>query len=280
METSLKNKTGYYITKKSNVLFNVKDIDTVGRTVCLVANTLNFFDSQDDILLPGCADKSILENGPLSNAPDKIQHIMFHNMTRPAGKFKVFDQRVIDGKTVLYGESKLSNTVEGNDALANYSAGIYNQHSIGLQYVSAEWITKEAHGNSKKWENLMAECINPADAEAKGQAWVVKELKLFETSTVLFGANKLTETLGMKSENKNAVMFDYLSKIDLLTQILKSGSQSDGMMKSFELQILQLKQMASDIFEQFETKDEKEKQKLLLPKSLNLDTMAKHFTLD
>lgn len=255
MVTELKNKKPYYAIKNSNVTMSIKDIDTAGRTVCLIANTLNFFDNQSDILLPNCAEKSIMENGPKSAAPDKIQHAMFHDLTRIPGKFKVFDQREIDGQIVLYAESKLSNSTEGNDALANYLAEIYNQHSIGLQYVNASWITKDSHGNSKQWSNLMDQCINPEDAEVVGQAFVVKELKLFECSTVAFGANKLTPTLGMKSENKEAIMFDYLSKLDKLQQTLKSGIQSDGMMKTFEIQVLQLKQMISDLFATFDVKN-------------------------
>lgn len=278
MAKELKNKKPYFAIKDSSVKFNVKDVDTVGRTVCFVANTFNFFDSQHDILLPGCADKSILEHGPKSSAPDKIQHALFHDLCRLPGKFKTYDERVIDGMSVLYCESKLSNSTEGNDTLANYLAGIYNQHSIGLQYVDAEWVTKDAHGNSKKWDKVLAECINPEDADSHGQAFVVKEIKLFETSTVAFGANKLTPTLGMKSENKDAVMFDYLSKLDKLTQTIKSGTQSDGMMKIFEVQILQLKQMVSELFEQFTIKSIKDNPDTE-SKGLDVHSLIKNFSL-
>jgi len=261
-------KKPYYVIKDSNVDFSIKDVDTVGRTVCFVANTLNYFDKGSDILLPGCANKTISERGPLSNAPDKIQHALFHDLTRLPGKFKVFDERTIDGKQVLYCESKLSNTTEGNDTLANYLAEVYNQHSIGLQYVDITQVSKESHGNSKQWDNLMGECINPEDADTTGYAFAVKEIKLFECSTVAFGMNKLTPTLGMKSENKDAIMFDYLSKLDKLQQTLKSGSQSDSMMKTFEIQVLQLKQMLAELFESFAIKSIKDE---VVPEKKGID---------
>lgn len=271
-------KKPYYAVKDCNLNVQVKDVDTNARTVCYIANTLNFFDSQSDILLPGCSDKSILERGPNSSAPDKIVHAMFHNLNRLPGKIKVLEQRDLDGMTCIYGETKLSNTTEGNDALINYADKIYNQHSIGLQYVQGrcEWIGRETPGD--KWKKLMATIINPEDAEAVGEAFVCSEIKLFENSTVTFGANKLTPTLGIKSEDKDLIIMEYLSRMDQLNSALKSGRQSDDMMRMFELQILQLKQAAIDLFEGMTIKSIKDK-KDTEPKALDISFLANHFSL-
>ena len=257
--TLLKNKKPFYAVKDCGIDIQVKDVDTSSRTVCYIANTFNFFDSQNDVLLPGCVDKSLTERGPLSNAPDKIVHAMFHNLNRLPGKIKLMEQRVIDGMTVIYGETKLSTSTEGNDALINYADGIYNQHSIGLQYVqgACEWISRDTPGD--KWKKLLSQLINPETADQVGEAFVCSEIKLFENSTVTFGANKLTPTLGIKSEDKDLILMEYDSRLQQLLGAVKSGLQSDGMMKSFELQILQLRQAAADMVEHFGTKSIKDK---------------------
>jgi hypothetical protein len=276
MANELKNKKPYYAIKDCGHLkMTIKDVDTSSRTVCMVLNTYNYFDSQMDILMPGCAAKSIAEKGVGSSAPDKIQHALFHDLTQLPGKFKVLDERKVDGMDCIYAESKLADTTIGNDTMKNYLAEIYNQHSIGLRYVNAGWVGKDA----TEWESIMKYCINRDEAESNGQAFIVKEIKLFEGSTVAFGANALTPCLGMKSGNKDAILYDCISKIDKLNQTLKSGTQSDSMMGLFELQILQLKQVITDVFDQLTPKSDKETGKPDLSIGVNFDSLAHNFSL-
>lgn len=259
MSLIVKNKEKHYGVKDNGCIkFSIKDVSTSSRTVCAVLNTYNFLDSDLDVLMPGCAAGSIKERGVDSKAPDKVLHALFHDLTRLPGKIITLDERTIDGKDCLYMESKLTDTVDGTDTLKNYLAGIYNQHSIGYQYSKGEWVYKESHGNSKKWETLMASLINADAAKDLDYMYRVDEIKLYEGSTVAFGANSLTPTLGMKSQNKEAVLLDYLQRIDLLEKILKTGTQSDDMMYRFELQILQLKQAFTELFDQFKIKSVKD----------------------
>ncbi len=251
----LKTKNPYYGVKNNGLIkMSVKDVDTVSRTVCMVLNTYNFLDSDNDVLMPGCAARSIKARGVDSKSPDKVLHALFHDLTKLPGKVVTLDEREIDGAEVLYMESKLTDTTIGTDTLKNYVAGIYNQHSIGFEYQKGERVMREAHGNSKKWDSLIENIINPGDAEGKDSIYRIDEIKLYEGSTVAFGANALTPTLGMKSESKDAVMLDYISRIDLLEKTLKSGTQSDDMMYRIELQLLQMKQALTEIFEQFQVK--------------------------
>jgi len=260
MKEILKAKTDPFKTKDNGIVnFSVKDVDTANWTVCMVLNTYNFLDNDTDIFLMGCAKRSIDQRGPLSNAAGKIKHALFHDLTLLPGKIITLDEREIDGKKCLYAESKLSDTQEGNDTLTNYLDEIYDQHSIGFQYVKAEWVERDnQHGNSQKWDKLLQECVNPTDLEKTGRAYVVSEIKLFEGSTVAFGANSMTPAMGIKSANKDAALISYYSKMDKLAKALKNGKQSDEMMEIFELQILQLKQWIGEIFERFEIKEQKE----------------------
>lgn len=252
----MKQAKGHHYAVKDNgqLTMSVKDVSTSSRVVCAVLNTYNYLDSDNDVLMPGCCAKSIKERGVDSKAPNKILHALFHDTTRLPGKIQVLDERTIDGKEVLYMESKLSDTTEGNDTLKNYLAGIYNQHSIGFQYTKGQWVQRDAHGNSKQWDKLMESLINPEDAKDLDGIFRVEEIKLFEGSTVAFGANAATPTLGIKSHNKDAVMLDYMSRIDLLEKTLRDGTQSDEMMYRIELQVRQLKQAMVELFDQFQIK--------------------------
>lgn len=254
--TEVKSKNSHYGVKDNGRIdISVKDIDTVSRTVCLVGNTYLYKDSDNDILMPGCAAKSIKERGVDSKSPDKIVHALFHDLTRLPGKPQLIEEREIKGMKCLYMESKLTDTTDGLDTLKNYAAGIYNQHSIGFQYVKYKYIRRGVDSDKKDWDNLMAECINPKDCNDVDGVFRVDEIKLFEISTVAFGANRLTPTLGMKSVNKEAVALEYLQRIDLFEKTLKSGTQSDEMMYTLSLQLLQMKQAFSEIMQHFEKKD-------------------------
>lgn len=251
-------KKPFYGIKDGHLKFTVKDVDTSSRTVCAIANTCNYLDSDRDVLMSGCFDDSLKQRGVDSKAPDKIVHALFHDLTRLPGKIKTLEMRDVDGMDCLYMESKLTDTVDGNDTLKNYLAEIYNQHSIGFRYSKYDFINREAHGNSKQWEKLVAELINPDAAAEVGMICKVTKVDLWECSTVAFGANSLTPCIGMKSINKDAVMFEYFSRLDKLTTALKTGTQSDSMMHTLELQVMQLKQSFAEICEQFKLKSVKD----------------------
>lgn len=276
-----KDKKVFYGIKNANFKFSVKDVDSSTRTVCCVLSTYNYLDFDNDVVLPGAASDSIKQRGVDSSAYDKIVHALFHDLTRLPGKFKVLDERNIDGMDCIYMESKLADTVDGNDTLKNYLAEIYNQHSIGYIATKYEWLSREAHGNSKKWETMTGNLINPADLEGKNYVRVISKLDLWEGSTVTFGANKLSPCLGMKSINKDAVMFEYFARIDRIEKALRTGTQSDEMMHNLSLQLLQLKQSLTEIFDEFKLKEEKPAEEIPIEeKSFDATEFAKLFITD
>ena len=57
---------------------SIKMVDAEKRTVEFVANTYFFIDSDQDMLVSGCASKSINDRGPRSNAVAKIKHQSDH----------------------------------------------------------------------------------------------------------------------------------------------------------------------------------------------------------
>jgi hypothetical protein len=225
---------------KSN-LSTYKEIDEGQRTIKAVVNTYNYFDYDYDVLRVGCAKKSIQERGSNSQAPDKILHALFHDLRQLPGKSMNEKETEVNGNFVIYAESKLSESSDGEDTLIKYKDGIYNQHSIGFNYMQIEFVEKESEG----WDNYIRDLINPEDAENAGFGWDVKEIKLHEWSTVALGANRLTPYLGVKTQNKKILLENVFAKLKALVE--KSKRLEVKNKKIFELQYKQLQQMIYEL---------------------------------
>ena len=237
---NIKDKLDKPYAVKTN-LSTYKELHEDERIIKAVANTYNFFDHDFDVLRMGSAAKSIEERGSKSNAPDKILHALFHDLTRLPGKSMNEAETEVNGHKVLYVESRLSETNEGEDTLIKYKDDIYNQHSIGFRYVQIDFV--EVGDN--KWDKFISNLINPEDAEKVGFGFDVTEINLHEWSTVAFGANKLTPFLGTKTKNKKIHLQNIYTKLDAL--IRKANRHEVKNKKIFDLQLQQLKQMILEV---------------------------------
>jgi len=233
---------------KSNIKFAVKsnyykqeEIDKGNRIIKAIVNTYNYFDSDADVLRMGCAKKSINERGAKTNAPNKILHAKDHDLTKLPGKSILEEETTVDNLQVLYAESRLSETLDGEELLIKYLDGIYNQHSIGFRYMNLDYVEK----NTPEWDKFLNTIINPEDAEKNGFGWDVKEIMWMEWSTVAFGANKLTSYLGVKTQNKELQLQNVYNKLDVLINKAKRLDIKDKGL--FEMQYKQLQQMISEI---------------------------------
>lgn len=273
-----KKNITYQVKSCGQIKAAIKDVSTSGRVVTGFFNTYNFLDSDNDILLPGAAKKSIKERGPDADATAKIKHALNHDLTTLPGKIVTLREDEIDGVSGIYFETRMADTTLGNDTLKNYLEGIYDNHSIGFQYKQIEMVERNGHGNSQAWRRATENLINPEALDGKDYVFAVKEIALFEGSTVAFGANSLTPFLGVKSGNKESYALALHSRIDKISKTLKSGTQSDEMMNVLELQMLQLKQMINELTDQFVKPVEK-----IIPEKVDsskkLSNIADKFTL-
>lgn len=253
MKTKVNNiverKQTSYVVKSTEDVVMIKDVDLDKRIVTGVYNTFNFYDTDYDVITPGAAQKSINERGPESSSVVKIKHLLFHDWTKLPGKIETLAERqvVINNKKVkgIYFETKMADTQMGTDTLINYQENVYDNHSIGFQFLDGQWIDAEAEG----WKQFLDTLINPEKADENGFAYVWKEIKLYEGSTVAFGANELTPYLGVKDlTNKNALVLKLSTRITTLQNQVRKGQQSDDMLESFEMQLLQLKQLLNELF--------------------------------
>ena len=236
-------KAAHYSVKYADA--NIIDVSTSSRIVTGFFNSYNFFDSDKDVLIMGAAKKSIEERGVNSNAVAKIKHALNHDLTTLVGKLQVLEETTKNGITGIYFESKIANTTLGNDTLINYKEGIYDNHSIGFKYNQLSLI--ESEKNPVAWNEVVSKLINPDEAEKFGYLYIVKEINLFEGSTVAFGANSLTPFLGVKSGSKESMTLALVSKLNQLEYTVKNGMQSEDMLSTFELQIKQFKQILKEI---------------------------------
>lgn len=242
----------HFGVKSSGVVLDAKGINQDERTVKIIGNTYFFIDSDQDMLITGCATKSINDRGPQSNAVAKIKlqsdHIL--NTAHSLGRFDLLDERVIDGKTVLYGEGYIPTTRKGNDDLTNYQEGIYDNHSIGFRYKKIELAIREGgtEMEEKNWAEFYPKALNPSKADEFGFFYVVKEIELYEISVVSYGANRLTPYLGSKSMEENMKLkTELIERIDSLTVQLKSNAESKEEKKTIDLESLQLKQIITEL---------------------------------
>lgn len=237
-----------YQTKNADASTKITDVDTKSRTVTGFFGTFNYLDSKDEVLLKGCATKSINERGPKSLATGKIKHLLHHNPTLLPGSIKALEETTKSGITGLYFETKMTDTQLGRDTITNYEEGVYDNHSIG--FIPTKMSLLEKRKNPVAWDKVVSNLINPQAAANKDYLFLVNEMKLYEGSTVSMGANEFTPFLGLKSGGYYNAGQGISERIDLLQKQLKHGTQSDETMYGFEILIQQLKQLTADGFSQ------------------------------
>ncbi len=191
---------------KSNNL-QLKDVDTKNGIVVGYFASFDNIDSDGDVFVKGAFSKTIKENGP--SGTGRIQHLLQHDVLTPIGKIQSIEE---DAKGLRF-ESKMSSTTKGQDTLTLYAEGILREHSVGFQTIVQEQVEKGDQYNE------------------------IREVKLWEGSTVTWGANSQTPFEGFKSDNPQ----ETLSVISRLKASLRLGL-TDETLKSIEIYLTQLEQ--------------------------------------
>jgi uncharacterized protein len=205
----------YEIKSTGSIDGIVKDVDTQSRIVTGYFAKFGNIDSDNDIIRSGAAKKSIQENGPKALKP-RIKHLWQHDPTQPLSTPQVLKE----DEYGIYFESKIAPTTLGNDVLTLYQEGVINEHSIGFNVIDA---------------------FNNDD-----NVRVITEIRLWEGSSVTWGANSDTPFVGFKSmEDPNT----YMKKLRAIKKILHGESISDETGYLLEIWLNQMesahKQLAS-----------------------------------
>ena len=140
-------------------------------------------DSDGDMLLRGCFAKSIQERGPHSQTNRKIAFVWQHDIKEPIGKILELEERE-DGAYAQVQLSDFDSVPLAKRAFSQMQDGTINQFSFGFSYI---------------WDKM--------EYDENIDAFVVKELKLYEVSPVTLGANEMTENIGeMQGDDLKAAL--------------------------------------------------------------------------
>lgn len=192
------------------------DMDAGSRTVKGYFSAFNVIDSDNDMILPGAFKKSIQENGPKSSSNRKIAFLRNHEWEDVIGKILELEE---DEKGLLF-VAQLGRSSKGEDAFLDYQDGIIREHSIGFNYVGDKIKHIETH---------------------EGGYFAVSEVKLWEGSAVLFGANQFTPVLqvakGIDFDAKEAALAKLAAETDAITKALRNGRGTDERLQELEMRI-------------------------------------------
>ena len=190
-------------------------------------------DSDQDRILKGAFSKSIKEHGPDSSINRKIAHLAYHDTTRPLGVL----QELKEDETGLYFRSKMGSHTEGQDFLKMYQEGIIREHSIGFNYI-ADKIKQTTERDEEGREYSV---------------WDISEVKLWEGSAVVFGANSETPNLSIvkSQEDINKHLEEINERMEVFIKSLTDGKLSEKYNNLFTLELMQLKQQYNSLL-QFE----------------------------
>jgi len=185
----------------------IEDVDMKSRTVTGYFSRFGNKDFDGDIMEQGSLSKTISERGSKGLIPHILDHDI-HITLKQLSKPKLYEKS--DGG---FFESTISDTTNGIDTLKLYRDGVINQHSFGFKILQKEEKAGIRH---------------------------IKEVFLYEISTVTLGANSETPFTGFKSMNP----VELKSRYEVLTKAFKDGDYTD---ETFAILEAQIKQIEADM---------------------------------
>jgi HK97 family phage prohead protease len=183
----------------------IEDVDSVKGIVTGYFSAFNNIDSDGDVIVSGAYKKTVGENGPMGR--NRIMHLLQHNPLMPLAKPM---ELIEDGKGLRF-VSKITETSYGKDVIKLYAEGVFNEHSVGFEIVKSD--------NKAGYREI-------------------REIKLWEGSTVTWGANPNTPIESMKSWDKPKTE-EMISKF---CGILRNGNLTDESMITLEIGLKQIQE--------------------------------------
>jgi HK97 family phage prohead protease len=205
------------LVEKQDLGYNIMDVDSEQRRVKAVWARCGNIDYDNDIIVPEAFTKTLAERGP--GGKNLIWSLVDHcaDMNNVIGK----PEQIYVENDMLIAITPIVETEKGEDIIKMYEAGLINQHSIGFSTMKS---------------NVDKEGVR-----------TITELKLYEGSAVLWGANPETPTLGFKGEmtikDKRA---ELSNRLERLIKSFKGGRFTD---ETFSLIEIEIKRIQSELLE-------------------------------
>ena len=205
------------LVEKQDLGYNIMDVDSEQRRVKAVWARCGNIDLDNDIIVPEAFTKTLAERGP--SGKNLIWSLVDHcaDMNNVIGK----PEQIYVENDMLIAITPIVETEKGEDIIKMYEAGLINQHSIGFSTMKS---------------NVDKEGVR-----------TITELKLYEGSAVLWGANPETPTLGFKGEMTIKDKKQELSnRLERLIKSFKGGRFTD---ETFSLIEIEIKRIQSELLE-------------------------------
>ena len=120
---------------------------------------------------------------------------------------------------------------EDQDKFKQHVDGLLTEFSIGYQNIVTEKVL---------------------DENEEVNHWKLIELKLWEYSSVTWGANALTHIVDMKSEDVDETLKSINTRMDRLTKALKKGDYTDETCEQFEIELKQIQTIYNELIKRDE----------------------------
>lgn len=231
---------------KSN--FEIKGTDEKKGVVEGYASIFGNIDSDKDMIMPGAFSKTITERGPGSAKP-RIKHLWQHNSWDPIG----IPIELKEDDKGLYFITQFGKDQFSQDKLQQHIDGIITELSIGYNTIKSEDI---------------------ADQDGKVQYRKLTELKLWEYSSVTWGANSLTEVISAKGQDID-MLSELNKRIEALGKALKNGKYTDESCEQFEAEINKIQEIIKSLKEPEPVKTTQEDQEPTVDNKTILETILK-----
>jgi hypothetical protein len=208
----------------------IKEINSQKKTVVFAFSKLNDYDSDDDYTEKTAFDKTMRESGP--DGSNRIRHVWNHDRKElPIGK----PMRMWRDNEYAYTESKMLDNQKAMDAWDAYVNEAINEHSY--------------------WGKAYNTGVNQKGGK------IIKEVKLLEVSTVLWGAQEKAKLVEMiKGGDKPEPWF--IEYIKGLQSYVKKSNASDDFLETLEIEL----EKAIDIIDSLEKSGREKAPVIIEPK--------------
>jgi uncharacterized protein len=222
----------YKNVSNSSISGVIKDVDTKTGTVTGYFSIFGNVDSDGDMIMPGAFKASLKTNYR------RVKHLNQHRSYEPLSGTKDGKLNVKEDATGLYFESVITPTSYGKDVILLYQDGVLDEHSIGYEVVKQR-DSDTQFTNATRWSNITGE-----QSVQKIPVKELLEVKLWEGSTVTWGANEMAQTESVKSLSKEQA-FD---KMNGIMKALRNGKyEQEEIYEMLTLHFEQLKQHILDL---------------------------------
>jgi len=208
-------KAGLFVPKAKAIDMVAPTDEDPNLRITVVANMSGWMDSQDDVLLRGCYDKTLRDKGIgfpfLRDHRYSIEAIIAKTEQVYTRDFTPMELGITTSATAnpqgLIFVALLTEDI-GDKAYWQYKDGLINQHSIGLRYIRIDLAINDPDFPTefKTWNQFKGQVLNIQEAEEQGFFWAVQEIELIENSAVVFASNILTPTLVVEEAKTGAVI--------------------------------------------------------------------------